>query len=433
MLSPRRCFGLLVAAGIVSSIGTGLTTFALAIEAFQRTGDATWVGLMAAAGMLPMILVTPLGGVLADRHDRRLMMLLGDGGSALALGLVVWRLADPLGTLWQVAAALALSAAFAGLTEPALRATVSDLVPAEELDKASGLLGLTGASRWLVAPALAGALLLLMPVWGVAAIDMATFGFTLAATLATLGVLGVRRPADRRSAWADFRDGLAACRTPGLRQLIAVMCVATFAAGAIQALLSPLMLPFVSAQRLGVITSIAACGMLIGSLLIGVFGVRLTLHHGLALGFVLAGSALALVGVRQQQLLITLSATTFFLVLPLINSSAEVMLRGSVANEQLGRVWGVVGIITQLGAVLAFVTLPPLADAVLTPAMMPGGALAGSLGAIFGTGPGRGIGLLICLSGLVLAALGGVVLGSRSLNQLSARIRSLTAAKETAP
>lgn len=70
---------------LISSIGSGMTAFAVAIYIYQLTGSATWVSVAALLAFLPTILLNPVGGVLADRYDRRLMMIFGDSFSALGL------------------------------------------------------------------------------------------------------------------------------------------------------------------------------------------------------------------------------------------------------------------------------------------------------------------------------------------------------------
>ncbi|MGY0373189.1 MFS transporter [Clostridium sp. JNZ J1-5] len=70
---------------LISSIGSGIIAFAVAIYVYQSTGSATFVSLAALLAFLPTILLNPAGGVLADRYDRRFMMILGDSLSALGL------------------------------------------------------------------------------------------------------------------------------------------------------------------------------------------------------------------------------------------------------------------------------------------------------------------------------------------------------------
>ena len=80
-----RSFMLIWAAQLVARIGNGLTAFGLAVHVYQQTGLSTSVALVTMAAFLPAVLLAPLGGVLADRIDRRLLMILGDGLSALGL------------------------------------------------------------------------------------------------------------------------------------------------------------------------------------------------------------------------------------------------------------------------------------------------------------------------------------------------------------
>ena len=84
----------------VSSIGSGLTAFALAVYVFQMTGTATSVSLVILFSFLPSILLSPVAGVLADRFDRRLMMIIGDSLSALGLLFILLIMATGEIALW---------------------------------------------------------------------------------------------------------------------------------------------------------------------------------------------------------------------------------------------------------------------------------------------------------------------------------------------
>lgn len=62
---------------LFSCIGSGMTAFALSVYVFQMTGSAAYVSLVTLLAYLPSILLSPIGGVLADRYDRRFLMILG--------------------------------------------------------------------------------------------------------------------------------------------------------------------------------------------------------------------------------------------------------------------------------------------------------------------------------------------------------------------
>ena len=83
--------------------------------------------------------------------------------------------------------------------------------------------------------------------------------------------------------------------------------------------------------------------------------------------------------------------------------------------------WGLVGLISQLGYVAAYAVSGVLADYLMTPLLLPGGKLAGSVGKILGTGDGRGIGLLIILSGLLLCVTAALLPGIKSIRLLENR------------
>lgn len=78
-------FLLLWAGELVSSIGSGLTSFGLGVYVFGLTGSAANVALVTLLAFLPTLLLSVPAGVLADRYDRRLLMMLGDGCSALGI------------------------------------------------------------------------------------------------------------------------------------------------------------------------------------------------------------------------------------------------------------------------------------------------------------------------------------------------------------
>jgi len=103
----------------ISSIGSGLTAFALGVYVYQLTQTATSVALVTLCAFLPSIVLSPIGGVLADRFDRRLMMIVGDLFSAVGLIfiLITMMIGDP--SLWQICLGVMVSSIFVSLLEPA--------------------------------------------------------------------------------------------------------------------------------------------------------------------------------------------------------------------------------------------------------------------------------------------------------------------------
>src|SRR4051794_4059329 len=207
-------FRRLVAALAASQIGDWLYNVALAMLVFERTGSATWSALTTAARILPIVALGPLGGVVADRFDRRRLMIVCDAlrmGVMGALGIVA--LAGLPIVLVPVLAAVATAAA--SPYAPAVAATTPGLVTDAELPGANALRSAIGAGALVAGPA-AGAILL-ASASPAAAFSPNAATFALSALLVGSLPAGEHfapgtRDAGRTSVRAELREGAAALR-----------------------------------------------------------------------------------------------------------------------------------------------------------------------------------------------------------------------------
>src|ERR1700722_5911688 len=128
-----RNFALIWSAALVSNVGTWMQTVALGILVFARTGQPAWTGLVAAAGFLPIGVLAPLGGAMADRLDRRRWLMvttLAEMTFAALLAALASVGDDPPGVLVLFSF---LGGASGAIGFPAYQAMVPDLVPPEDL------------------------------------------------------------------------------------------------------------------------------------------------------------------------------------------------------------------------------------------------------------------------------------------------------------
>jgi predicted MFS family arabinose efflux permease len=207
----RRRFRRLAAALAASQIGDWLYNVALAMLVVERTGSTTWIALTTAARVLPIVALGPLGGVVADRFDRRRVMIVSDVVRA-AVMLALWIAAIAALPIALVPLLAALATAAGSAYPPAVAASTPRLVPDAELPAANALRSAIGAGGVVAGPAL-GALLVALA--SPAAAFLANAGtFALSAVL----VASLRRgPAfapggGRPSVLADLRAGAAALR-----------------------------------------------------------------------------------------------------------------------------------------------------------------------------------------------------------------------------
>ncbi|MFV0461309.1 MAG: MFS transporter [Actinomycetales bacterium] len=432
-----RTFMVIWSAQLIARTGNGLTAFGLGVYIYQQTQSATAVAMVTAAAFVPSMVLAPVGGVLADRLDRRLLMIAGDVLSGIGLVALFIAVNAGIANTVLICLCVGFSSVFSSVMDPAYRATVTDLLPPAQYDKAAGMVQFASASQYLVSPVVAGLLMAVFPISVILLIDIGTMVITILAMLVVWRAL--RRPNTTSKPgtgfWADFREGARFLfSNRALLSLVLIATLATFCIGFLQTLLTPMMLDISNEETLGVVRSIAAVGMVVASLVIGIVGVGN--HYRLAIAGSLAGAGVmvGLLGSTTSVLWITIFAFGFFCALPTMNTGVEVLARVAIPNALQGKVWGLIGLISQLGYVLAYAISGPLADRVFTPLLQPDGGWADSVGAIVGVGPSRGIGVMFIGVGIGLVLIAFTVMRSRGIRDLEIRAvqeASTTLADET--
>lgn len=400
-------FLLLWAGQMVSAIGGGLTSFGLGVYVFEQTGSAASMALVTLLAFLPTLVLSVPAGVLADRYDRRRLMMLGDGLSALGILYILICMLRGGAALWQICVGVLVSSVFSALLEPAYRATVSDLLSREEYSRASGLVSLAGSARYLISPLLAGLLLAVSDIRLLLVIDICTFFLTVIVTGVVKRGLAAKPPEVRESFLSSLRGGWRAVTGKrGVLLLIAAASVLTCFMGAFQILAEPLLLDFTSSTVLGVAETICACGMLVSSLLLGIRGIRRGYVRVLCVSLLLAGAAMVVFGLKEDIYLICVSGFCFFAMLPFANNCLDYLVRTNIPAEVQGRAWGLIGFLSQIGYVVAYGAA---------------GVLADGIASAMHTGVGRGAAAVIVLAGALLAISAIALYQIRAVRELEAQ------------
>lgn len=384
-------FLLLWTGSLISSVGGGLTSFGLGVYVFQQTGSAAGMALVTLLAFLPTLLLSVPAGVLADRYDRRVLMMIGDGFSAFGILYILICMLRGQADLTQICVGVFVSAVFSSLLEPSYRATVTDLLTREEYSKASGLVSLAGSARYLISPVLAGILLTVSDIRLLLVIDICTFFVTVTSTAVVKRGL-VSKPAEERETFAEsMRQGWEAVHSrKGVFLLILLSSALTCFMGAFQILAEPLILAFQSSAALGVGETICASGMLVSSLLLGIRGLKKGYAGVLSNSLMVAGLSMAAFGIWENMYPICVFGFLFFAMLPFANNCLDYLVRTNIPDELQGRAWGFIGFLSQIGYVVAYGTT---------------GALADLLGRRSGLGVGRGAAFVVMGAGVLLAVM----------------------------
>lgn len=404
-----RTFLLIWFGGTVSSLGSALTAFVVGVWAFQQTGSATLYSLIAVAGILPSILLSPFAGALADRWDRRLLMVWCTVASMVVTGATAALMAADRLEVWHLYVTALVSAVVGALMRPASMAISTSLIRPEQFGRVNGLMQFGFAGVRIVSPILAGILLARIHATGVLLLDVASFAAVLAVFLA------VRVPQPHRAAaaagprpslLADSATGWRYVRErPGIFGLLLYFSVIGIAPVISMILLTPLVLRIADEVVLGTVMSMAGLGALAGGFLMSAWGGPKRRFHGIVVAGLVLGVSVIVAGLRSDP--VTIAAGVFGIAFggPIMTGCFNALWQVKTPLHLHGRVFATITMIAESSIPIALVAAGPATDFLLEPLMAPGGALAGVLGPYLGVGPGRGIGLLyVGLGVFVLAA-----------------------------
>ncbi|WFE39400.1 non-ribosomal peptide synthetase/type I polyketide synthase [Micromonospora sp. WMMD998] len=413
--TPSLAVFYLVAIGqLVSLIGSGLTAFGMGLWVYQRTGSVSLFATATVLALLPAVVLSPIAGALADRWDRRRIMVLADCLAAtgtVSLALLLW-----LGQLhlWHILTAITVTAVATAFQQPAYQAAVTQLVPKRYYGRANGIVSLGTATSTVLAPLVGGALVLAVGLRGIVVIDLVTFAVAVTVTLSVRfpDTLFVRREEPfRREVLGGWRFIV---RRHGLVALVVLVASLNYFFAMVEVLVTPLTLSFGDPAVLGRVLAASGVGMVVGSVLMGVWGGTARRTTGILASVVLLGVSLLTVGLRPDPLFPALGLFGMGLATALVNTHWLAIVQAKVGLELQGRVLAMAQMLSWLMVPAGFLSAGPLAEHVLAPLARPGGPLAG----LVGTGPGRGMALAAILAGLCALALAAGGIAYRRIRRL---------------
>ncbi|WP_433789231.1 MFS transporter [Actinoplanes sp. CA-252034] len=359
----RGRFGWFFAGRTVDMFGSSMTTVALSLAVLQASGRATDLGLVLAANIVPMLALLLLGGVLADRASRRLLLIAANSVSAAAVGgIAVMLLTDRYHLAVIVALSLVAGAAGA-FASPALRAIVPELVADTDLQRANALLAGSGHAVRILAPTAAG--LLTATAGGGWALAVDAGSYVLAA------VLFLRLPAGSRTsptAPAMGRDLVAGWRVFRSLRWVALTSVSFAVVNAVNVgpwnVLGPMLVSSHGGPLgWGAVLSVRAAGLLLMSIVAVRLVFRRPLRTGRLLGVLPALPLLAL-GVSGEPWIVAAAAFAGGLGFTISAITWDTALQTRVPREALSRVSAFDDLFSFVAIPLSQLAVGPLAAAV---------------------------------------------------------------------
>ena len=407
----------------ISTLGSGLVGFALGVTVFQDTGSVSRYTLIGLSSLLPSIVLSPVAGVLADRIDRRLILIVSGLGAAF-VNYFLYELAlqEPL-DLWKMYGLILITGCFNAFVWPTFSAATTLLVSKKDLGRASGMTEIGSSVSAILAPTLAAVLLVWIKLPGIVLLNLVSYLVPAAILLL------VRFPQPKvseegaKARGSFFEEAMSGWRfitlRPGLLLLLISFATVNLFMAFVSILLTPLVLSFASPLALGLVLTVTSCGTLVGGIVMTVWGGPAKNQVRTIFGLLAYCSVLLLMaGFQPNAILIASGAFFFVLVFPIIAGCIKVIWQSRVPPDMQGRVFAMRLLIAGSTTPLALILAGPLADDVFEPLMAVDGALAGTVGKVIGVGPGRGIGLLYMIFAVILMIVVAIAFRSKSLMNL---------------
>ena len=407
-MTTVRTYYTIIATQILSMIGSVMSSFAIGIWVFAETGNTTPLLLVGVFKWLPYMLLGSVAGAFADRFNRKTLIIGADAAQAIPTLLLLISFSAGTFELWQLYLAALVQSLFGMVQGPAMRASITMLVPDEGRDRANAVIEIAGPSAQMLAPVIAGFMYAFISVEGILGIDLLTFLIAVA----VISRVHIPQPAEteesrasRGSIWREIRGGFAFLYARrGLFVLSFYFLFLNFITAGVWVLLSPYMLILTNFDEplVGILMGISSVGLVIGGLIPVMWQVPRPRIHTIMIALALAAVGLMVFGTVRSPL--ALAIVVFLMMLPykMTNALLSSIRQNKIPPDMQGRVYGLTGQISIFALPLALLITGPIVDDGLEPWVgSEGWAL---FSPIFGDEAGAGIGLYIAVCGLLLLA-----------------------------
>ncbi len=329
-----------------SLIGSWVVQFALIWWLTQLTSSATILATASLVALLPEVLLSPIAGVFVDRWNRRVVMIVADSLVALASLWLAYLFWVDAAQVWHIYVIMFVRAVGGGFHWPAMQASTSLMIPEEHLTRVAGMNQTLRGALGISGPLLGALLMGLMPLFGIMLIDVGT------AILAILPLLFLQVPQPRRddadvqmpTILADLRAGLRyVVGWQGLMIIVGVVMVLKLAQTPAFSLLPLLVSKHFGgdAAQFSLLEAAMGVGIVVGGLVLSVWGGFRRKIYTTMLGFVVSGASLVVLGLAPSGSFgMALAAISVVgLVMPLIDGPIMAIVQAKVAPEMQGRVF----------------------------------------------------------------------------------------------
>jgi MFS family permease len=306
--------------------------------------------------------------------------------------------------IWHIYLTAGLGSIANAFQQPAFIAATTQLVPKQYLARVSGVVQALVATSMTAGPLLGAALIVGVGVGGVLAVDIVTLVLSVAILLLIRFPDALFRKREE-SVWKEIAGGFRyIARRPGFVAMNGYFLAYNLLLGFSIALAPPIVLSFGSPGTLSLATTMGGVGGIVGGLVMALWGGFERRATGM-IGFgVLTGAGMVVVALHPTPVFPILGLAVIGASIALLNGHWQTLIQNKVGAELQGRMITTNRMIANLTEPVGYFCAGWLADAWFEPAIRPGGWLSESVGEFFGTGPGRGMALMLLVLGVAQVA-----------------------------
>lgn len=353
----------------ISLFGSSLVQYAIMWYITLETQSGIMMTISIICGFLPTFFLSPFAGVWADRYNRKRLIILADSMIAISTLILALLFFAGYKMMWLLFVMSAVRALGAAVQMPAVGAFIPQLVPEDKLIRVNGINGSIQSAVMLVSPMLSGALLTFTTIEAIFFIDVITAALGVSVLLFFLHVPAHRKAQEAQtvSYFADMSQGLKYIREHAFLKSFFVFCALFMVMAAPAAFLTPLQVARTFGDdvwRLTAIEMTFSVGMMIGGILMATWGGFKNRIHSMALGTLGFGVCTVALGVIPVFWLYLVFMAFVGVSMPIFNTPATVMLQEKVEPDFLGRVFGILSMISSTMMPLGMLIFGPLADSI---------------------------------------------------------------------
>ncbi len=391
----------------LSQLGSAMTSFALTLWLYEKTGSALQTAFLSICSYTPYVLMSIFAGALSDRWDKKRTMLVCDTLAACCSVLVLILLKTDSLLPVHMYMINAASGLMNTVQQPASEVTMTLITPKEHYQRTSGLRSFSNSLVTILHPVIATSLYATVGMYGVIGVDLATFAVAFAALALCVNIpsLETQRSGDpKETVLSSAKSGLTYLRQNGLiLWLILFLAGVNFVASAFDAALPPYVLSHENGGEtvLGVVMSCAGIASLVGSLAATILPAPKNRIRVILLTMLFSlGTENFILAFTRTPIWWCIAQIIGWSVVPIMNTNLDVILRNTIPAKMQGRVYS-------CRNTMQFFTIPVgtfaggfMVDKICEPLMAQADS-DGLLAEIFGVGKGSGAALVMFILGIM--------------------------------